>query len=62
MIFYIFFRCVILNISTILSFTIYFFINAPSCYETAYGQYMYILLLAGRIIKDLNEENPEEIF
>ncbi|CAF3909465.1 unnamed protein product, partial [Rotaria magnacalcarata] len=40
------FRCVFLNICTILSFTIHFFTNTPSCYETAYGQYIYMLLLA----------------
>ncbi|CAF0837697.1 unnamed protein product [Adineta ricciae] len=39
-------RCILLNVCTILSFTIYFFINSPSCYETAFGQYIYILLLA----------------
>ncbi|CAF4924937.1 unnamed protein product [Rotaria sp. Silwood1] len=40
------FRCILMNICTMLSFTIYFFINAPLCYETAYGQYIYILLLS----------------
>jgi hypothetical protein len=44
-----FFRCIFLNICTILSFTIYFFTHTYSCYETIYGQYMYILLLAGRM-------------
>jgi hypothetical protein len=39
-----------LNVCTILSYTIYFVINAPSCYETAYGQYIYILLLSGKYL------------
>ncbi len=46
------FRCILLNFCTILSFTIHFFINTSSCYETTYGQYIYILLLAGRINED----------
>ncbi|CAF1007943.1 unnamed protein product [Rotaria sordida] len=40
------FRCIFLNVSIMLSFSIYFFIHAPPCYETAYGQYIYILLLS----------------
>ncbi|CAF3152048.1 unnamed protein product [Rotaria sp. Silwood2] len=40
------FRCIVLNICMMLSFTIHFFVNAPSCYETAYGQYIYMLLLS----------------
>ena len=37
-----------LHACTILSFTIHFFIGSHSCYETAYGQYIYILLLGGK--------------
>lgn len=51
------FRCVILNISTILSFIIYFFINKSSCYETIFGQFIYILLLAGKIFILKNNRN-----
>ncbi|CAF0716728.1 unnamed protein product [Adineta steineri] len=38
-------RCVFTNVCTIVSFIIYFFVNAPPCYETAFGQYIYVLLL-----------------